>query len=191
MLCRKRGRCDARSVTVFAPHASELGYVSEAEQLDALARIHELLEQRGIEYWLFGGWAVDFYARSITRAHADIDIAVWVDDHDRIAALLVADGWKHAPQDDEDGYTGYEHGIVRLELAFLVRGEDGQISTPLREGRGAWPAVAFENDLAELRGVRARVISLGALRADKSEVRGDAVVAAKDRADVETLSRVG
>jgi hypothetical protein len=177
---------------MFAPDDSEPGHVSEAQQLDALARVHELLDRHAIEYWLFGGWAVDFHAQSVTRAHADIDIAVWVDDHDRIAALLVADGWNHALEHDEDGYTGYERGAVRLELAFLARSEDGQVYTPLREGgRGAWPANAFGSDLAELRGVRARVISLGALKADKSEVRDDAVVAAKDRADVATLSRFG
>jgi hypothetical protein len=165
--------------------------VSETEQLDALARVHALLERHGIEYWLFGGWAVDFHAQSVTREHADIDIAVWLDDRDRIATLLVAHGWKHAPEDDEDGYTGYEHGTVRLELAFLARSEDGQVYTPLREGRGAWPARAFESDVVELRNVRARVMSLGALKADKSEVRDDAVVAAKDRTDAATLSRFG
>jgi hypothetical protein len=73
-------------------------------------------------------------------------------------------------------------------LAFLARGEDGEVYTPLREGRARWPDGAFENDVAELLGVRARVISLRALKADKSETRTDALVAAKDRADLATLS---
>jgi Aminoglycoside-2''-adenylyltransferase len=162
----------------------------EAEQLAALARIHELLDRQGIEYWLFGGWAVDFHAGSVTRAHDDIDIAVWVEDHERIAGLLTADGWRHAPEAGEDGYTGYERGAVRLELAFLARGEDGQVYTPLRDGRAPWPGEAFESEVAELGGVRARVVRLRALKADKAEVRDDSVVAAKDRADLLTLSRV-
>ena len=95
------------------------------------------------------------------------------------------------PEANEDGYTGYERGDVRLELAFLARGEDGEVCTPLREGRGTWPGGAFEDDVAELRGVHVRVISLGALKADKSEVRDDSTVAAKDRADLATLSRFG
>ena len=107
---------------MFAPHAFELGHMSDAEQLAAVARLHELLERHGIEYWLFGGWAVDFHARSITREHADVDIAVWAKDNDRIAALLVADEWKHAPEDDEDGYTGYERGTVRLGRCPLGKG---------------------------------------------------------------------
>jgi hypothetical protein len=164
-------------------------HVSEVEQLAALARVHELLARRGIEYWLFGGWAVDFHAGSVTRPHDDLDIAVWLKDHDQIAALLAADGWKHAPETSEEGYTGYERGHVRLELAFLARGEKEQVYTPLRQGRGTWPDGSFEDDTAELRGVRARVISLPALKADKSETRDDSLVAAKDRADLATLSR--
>jgi aminoglycoside-2''-adenylyltransferase len=50
---------------------------TETEQLAALARLHEQLERHGIEYWLFGGWAVDFHAGSVTRPHDDLDIAVW------------------------------------------------------------------------------------------------------------------
>jgi hypothetical protein len=67
-------------------------------------------------------------------------------------------------------------------------GEKEQVYTPLREGRGAWPDGSFETDSAELRGVRARVVSLHALKADKAEVREDSIVAAKDRADLATLS---
>jgi aminoglycoside-2''-adenylyltransferase len=143
----------------------------EEEQLTALAQVHELLQRHGIEYWLFGGWAVDLHAGSVTRAHDDVDIAVWVEDHNRIAGLPAADGWRHAPEAGEDGYTGYERGAVRLEAAFLARSEDGQVYTPLREGRAGWPDEAFASDVAELGGVRARVVSLLALRAEKAEVR--------------------
>jgi hypothetical protein len=76
---------------------------------------------------------------------------------------------------------------VRLELAFLERGADGAVYTPLEDGRGAWPEDAFGDDVAELGGVRARVIGLGALRADKSEAHDDPRVAAKNRADLATL----
>jgi len=51
--------------------------VGSEEQLAGLAGLHELLERHAIEYWLFGGWAVDFHAGSVTRAHDDLDLAVW------------------------------------------------------------------------------------------------------------------
>jgi hypothetical protein len=161
----------------------------EKQQLTALAQVHELLQRHGIEYWLFGGWAVDLHAGSVTRAHDDVDVAVWVEDHSRIAELLAADGWRHAPETGEDGYTGYERGEVRLELAFLAREEGGRVYTPLRHGRAAWPDEAFASDVAELGGVRARVVSLHALKAEKAEVREDSIVAAKDRGDSAILSR--
>lgn len=116
---------------------------------------------------------------------------MWLKDHNRIASLLSVDRWQHAPEENEDGYTGYERDSVRLELAFLARDEDGTVYTPLREGRGTWPDNAFERDVAELLGIRARVMSLRALKADKSKTHDDAVVAAKDRSDLATLSRVG
>jgi len=91
-----------------------LGPVHEDEQLAALAELHDRLAGAGVEYWLFGGWAVDFHAGVVSRA-----------------------------------------------------------------------------DDLELRGVRARVIARAALVAEKSEVRDDPAVAAKDRADVATLGRGG
>jgi hypothetical protein len=165
--------------------------VTEHAQLAALRRLHELLQRHGIAYWLFGGWAVDFHAGSVSRAHDDLDLAVWQSDHSQIAALLAADGWTHAPQADEDGWTTYERGPIRVEIAFLARDDDGTVYTPLRDGRGTWPKGAFGDDVAELHGTRARIVSLAALRADKAEAHDDPKVAAKDRADFETLSRLG
>jgi len=165
--------------------------MTETEQLATLARIDELFRDHGIDYWLFRGWAVDFHAGSVTRAHHDLDLAVWLKDHARIAALLKAEGWVHAPEAGEDGYTAYERGAVRLELAFLARAEDGAVATPLREGWAAWPEQSFGGDVADLLGVHARVMSRRALIADKSEARDDPAVAAKDRADVEILTSYG
>jgi hypothetical protein len=161
--------------------------VGQDAQLAALASVRELLDARGIEYWLFGGWAVDFHAGRVSRPHDDLDLAVWLEDHDRIAALLVAQGWSHAPEDGEDGYTGYKRAGVRLELAFLARDAEGAVYTPLRHGSGTWPEGAFGEEIAELRGLRVRVISRRALEADKSEAHDDPRVAAKDLADLATL----
>jgi Aminoglycoside-2''-adenylyltransferase len=160
------------------------------QQLSALAQVSDLLEEAGLAYWLFGGWAVDFYAGSVTRAHDDLDLAVWQVDVPRIAELLEDDGWRHAPHDDEDGGTGYERGAVRLELTYLVRDDDGGIFTPLRNGRAPWPEEALANDAAELRGVRSRLVGLEPLMRGKSSPRDDPEEAAKDRADFRRLSRL-
>ena len=158
------------------------------DQLAAVAEFDALLRERRVDYWLFGGWAVDFHVGRVTREHCDIDAAVWADDGSRVAALLDSGGWVHRPDVGEDGYTCYERGRVRLELAFLARDERGRVYTPLRDGRGEWPDDAFGDDILALRGVQARVIGRGALIADKSLERADTQTVAKDRADVASLA---
>ncbi len=156
-------------------------------QLAALGEVLRAFDREGIEAWLFGGWAVDFHLGRVTREHADLDLAVWQADLQRIAMLLEVAGWVHAPEAGEDGYTGYERGDVRLELAFLVRVEGGLIFTPTSTGFASWADGAFGDEAGELEGVRARVISRAALREEKAGPRSDPRAAAKDRADIAAL----
>ena len=47
----------------------------EARQLSDIAEFARLFEDAALDYWLFGGWAVDFHVGEVTRAHGDIDRA--------------------------------------------------------------------------------------------------------------------
>ena len=157
-------------------------------QLAALAEVVAHLDAARIDYWMFGGWAVDFYAGRITRPHDDVDLAVWRADLPRIVELLESDGWSHAPYPDEDGGTGYERAGVRLELTYLVRKDDGVVVLPMHDREVKWPEGTFGDDLRELFGVEARIISLSTLALGKSSPRDDPDDAAKDRADFVVLS---
>ena len=75
---------------------------SNTDQLTALAELDRLLTEHRLPYWLFGGWAVDFHVGRVTREHADIDVAVWIDDRIRLAELLSDAGWTHQPEIGED-----------------------------------------------------------------------------------------
>ena len=153
-----------------------------------MAEVGALLKRGGFDYWLFGGWAVDFYVGSITRAHADVDIAVWAQDFDAIASLLRDHGWQHRPAPGEEGGTGYERGPVRVELMRVVADEAGRVFIPLGEQKVLWSEQALGTEERELFDVRARVIPLSLLRAGKSSPRHDDGDAAKDRADFAILS---
>ncbi|MCA1694755.1 MAG: hypothetical protein LC749_08495 [Actinobacteria bacterium] len=156
-------------------------------QLDAIRDLQLLFGRANIGYWLFGGWAVDFHLGHITRAHADIDIAVWMADVGRVGLELEGQGWRNTGGPVDQGYTCYERDDVRLDVAFLARDDDGVLYTPLPEGRGSWPDASFADDIATLEGVPARVVTLSSLIIDKSESHGDAAADAKDRADVAAL----
>ena len=157
------------------------------DQLATVEELDQLLQRHGIAYWLFGGWAVDFHVGRVTRAHEDVDVAVWSDDRERLSSVLLEHAWVHRPEAGGDGYTSYERSGIRLEVAFLARDERGHVYTPLRDGRGEWPAGSFGDEVAQLRGVRARVVGRESLIAEKSSIRPDAATAAKDRADVASL----
>ena len=160
-------------------------------QLRALGDVVRALDDIDADYWLYGGWAVDFHAGAVTRRHSDLDLAIWLDDFSRISARLGKDGWEHRPEPDDDGGTGFVRGDVRLELVYLVRDEDGTIYTPHRGGRrGRWSEEALGADVRELNGVRAHIIGLAPLSRSKSAPRDDPADGAKDVADAEVLARL-
>jgi Uncharacterised nucleotidyltransferase len=161
-----------------------------SQQIRALGKIGALLERTGIPYWLFGGWAVDFYAGGITRPHDDVDLAVWLEDFPRISELLQEEGWRHVPSEEDDGGTGFSRGPVRLELTFLQRDADGRVATSLRAGNALWPEGTFGDEVRTLRSVEVRVVGLASLMQGKVSPRRDPEDAAKDRADFSRLARL-
>src|SRR3954452_7923790 len=178
--------------TSRAPGGSSIADMSESDQLAALDPLHRCFEAEGVEYWLFGGWAVDFHVGTVTRAHSDLDLAIWLPDLPRVATLLRREGWAHEPEDAEAGSTAFTQGTVRVELAFLQRdGADGEPYTPLADGgRAGWATGAFGQDVLTLAGIRARVIALAALPEEKTGARDDAAAAAKDRDDLASLEQL-
>jgi hypothetical protein len=159
------------------------------DQLMAIGRLDAMFERARVDYWLFGGWAVDFHAGAVTRDHADIDIAVWSDDASAVHALLTADRWEHTPSLEQDGYTTYLRDGLHVDIAFLARDRE-TVYTPLDSGRGEWAAGSFGEDVRELGGAHAHVVTATSLLLDKSQPRDDPTTAMKDAADVAVI-RVG
>jgi hypothetical protein len=126
--------------------------MSVGPHLAAISRLDAMFERSSIEYWIFGGWAVDFHAGRLTRDHADIDVAIWQTDLDLVHGLLVADGWAHLPVPEHDGFTSYTGDGLDLDLAFLARGSttphtrpwsrDAATGRPIRSARtfASWQA---------------------------------------------------
>jgi hypothetical protein len=164
---------------------------SRVQQLAALADAGSLLDEHGLDYWLFGGWAVDFHVGGVTRRHTDVDLAVWADDAEAIHSLITSNGWEHKPAADEDGGTGYERRGVRLELTYLATDDDGAVYVVLRDRKVLWSECSLGDNVLELDATGARVLPLELLLRGKSRPRDDPEEAEIDRKDFERLSRLG
>lgn len=56
-------------------------------QLDALSELALLFSSHGIEFWLRGGWGLDFLLGRETRPHRDVDV-VWGEHRQSLRPLL-------------------------------------------------------------------------------------------------------
>ena len=72
----------------------------KAMKAEDVLEIIGLLEGKGIEIWLDGGWGVDALLGEQTRPHGDLDIALSHSDVPRLRQLLEAKGYKDVPRDD-------------------------------------------------------------------------------------------
>ncbi len=163
---------------------------SQSQQRAALGDVGSIFDEHGFDYWVFGGWAVDFHVGAVTRQHTDVDLAVWADDADTIHSVMIANGWEHEPAADEDGGTGYGLRGVRLELTYLASNEDGEVFIALRDRYVLWSESSLGDHVLELDGTCARVVPLDLLMRGKSRPRDDPEEAEIDRKDFEILSRL-
>ena len=159
-----------------------------SEQIHAIGSLDAALGSARIEYWLFGGWAVDFWVGRVTREHDDIDAAAWRRDYDAIKRALVDMGWRHTPVENEVVGTRYTFRSVEVEFTFVEERDDGAVVIPVPEHEIVWTTEPFGEERRLLNGVGARTIPLDLLLSGKQMTREAPDEAAKDRADVQALA---
>lgn len=64
----------------------------ERAQLSAITEVLNSANELGIEVWLRGGWAMNFYLGPVTREHEDVDWFVRQKDLPAISSLLTSRG---------------------------------------------------------------------------------------------------
>jgi hypothetical protein len=158
--------------------------------LAALQSAAGALDGAQLEYWLFGGWAVDLWVGRLTRPHDDIDVLVWRHDESRVHQALEAAGWLHTPTPEDLVGTNYTRDQDELQLTFAIPGEEGGVVVPVP----GQPIVLSSGPLSfarlELADVAVRVLTLEMMLAIKAAARADEVGGAKDRADLAALRSV-
>src|SRR5215217_4371273 len=99
--------------------------------LEALRSASSALDSANLEYWFFGGWAVDLWVGRLTRPHDDIDVLVWRDDETRVHDALGTASWVHTPASKDLVGTNYGRNGYELQLTFVVAGAEGGVVVPV------------------------------------------------------------
>lgn len=130
-------------------------------QLSAITEVLKAANELGIEAWLRGGWAMDFYLGQITREHEDVDWFVWDKDLPTISTLLTSRGWIDLAIQPLDQQRDLLRDGVELGFAPLIRAEAGRVVVGGGPYRGEpWPEDMINNAAAgELEGIRCPIIS--------------------------------
>lgn len=158
-------------------------------QLEAIARLDQALDEQQIPYWVFGGWAVDFWVGRVTRPHGDIDVVAWRADYDRVLDALTAEGFEHTPVQDEVVGTRYRWRRAEVEFTFVETTDGADVVIPIPGQPIRWSSEPLGVVHKELGGVACRTIPLQLLVAGKSP-SGASERTEKDQADLAALSEL-
>lgn len=139
--------------------------------------LYTLLEGRGAELWVLGGWGIDALLGQQTRPHKDLDLLARFDDLVPLTALLAEQGFRLKEIWSENRWAAHElllpligregPGGYKVATAFVLKHADGReldfhILTLDAEGRGIpdWdaPGFAFSSDGLAGHGVVAGVV---------------------------------
>lgn len=135
-------------------------------QLEAIRELTQQFGEVGTNFWLAGGWGVDFHLGRISRPHSDIDIVARAQDASLITDLLLSAGYSLRPSEDPKAELLFERGDLLLDVTFITESDDGSILTPGWE-HWPWQAGAFPETRQHLEGISARVVSASNLLESK------------------------
>lgn len=123
---------------------------SVARQLSLIAEVFEIANGAGVECWLRGGWAVDFFLGKVIRTHHDIDLFVWASDAVRLDLLLQKAGYEKLEGPTSRRAMQFLKDRQELHVVLLARTNAGSHRRSRREmardavarGNVEWPAVS-------------------------------------------------
>ena len=121
--------------------------------------VAQLFNDHQVDYWLIGGWAVDFFLE-VESDHKDMDFFVAEHQKTETLSALESIGF-HKLEDSwdwEDGNTFYEKGDLLIDLAPITNSNPPRLI-------GEYAALEFPKDLLEpsfidVEGTRVKTISL-------------------------------
>jgi len=141
-------------------------------QLKILNEISELFESLNVEFWLRGGWAIDFILGHLTRPHSDIDLNTWITNREKIEQALIKAGFKEDPVSEEfqNRQSNFIKEDVFISIGYLSHDQnDNLILNELPEW--IWRKDSLSPKLHHLHGITAKTIHPKQLLEEKKAYR--------------------
>lgn len=126
------------------------------EQLDILRELNRIFTRIEGQFWLRGGWAIDFLLGEITRPHEDLDLVTWIDQREALEKSLLDAGYERFPVSGRQ--TDFKKGNVDIQFLYLTHSEDGQL-IPNGLPEWVWRPDALQSERHHLGGMEIRVLS--------------------------------
>lgn len=131
-----------------------------ARQLQLIGETVELAQALGVEVWLRGGWAVDFFLGEVTRDHEDIDWFARAEDASALTEALLRSG--HEPLSGPPADQQLDFCKQGGESSFALVSEDRLGRVVVAGGPWAgepWPRGMLDAHVGHIGPQRCRIIS--------------------------------
>ncbi len=165
-------------------------------QLQLLKEIDTLFSENQIDYWLFGGWSIDFYYGKQRREHKDLDVMVWESDKNRVEILLRNNKFINTiPIRNRHGeYNAkFAKDEVQVDIIFLRHNNKDQVVTPGRWENWPYPEGSFEKKRYKIGDISVIVVSpicMVETYVNFAAMAPDISLAEKHMRDFEDLKRI-
>ncbi|WP_042224682.1 nucleotidyltransferase domain-containing protein [Oceanobacillus manasiensis] len=129
-------------------------------QLKVLSEISSISDNLDMNFWLRGGWAIDFLLGKITRLHDDIDLITCIQNREKLEDELETAGYEKVSVKEEfrDRQSDFRKDEVEITIGYIFRLEDGNIiMNGLHEW--LWRADSLSLETFNLKGISALVIN--------------------------------
>jgi lincosamide nucleotidyltransferase A/C/D/E len=132
-----RRECPAEMRVGFPSCSPRSDILPDMEPRDVLDLLDQL-DDRGIHYWLDGGWGVDCLLGEESRPHGDLDLVVPRSDLDRVRSLLVSRGFNVIRDLLPNAIAFRDDQGREVDLHPVDVTEDGGVSQVLLDGVSTW-----------------------------------------------------
>lgn len=128
------------------------------QQLGLIGEMAVLFGDAVIDFWLSGGWAVDFHLGRVSRPHSDVDLIFGLSVRDQVWELLRRGGFADGAAQASKGVEWFEHTGVLVEVTYITQ-TAGSIVTPGFE-QWPWPDGSFSGTPVTFADVTVRAVSV-------------------------------